>query len=308
MTTDAPLRIFIGTEESQRVPAQVLEHSIRKHATVPVEVVAMLDLPVPTPRGEANRPRTGFSLYRWMIPELCGFEGRALYLDADMIVFGDVAELAALPFDGRSVLCTAQREPPDRWRDDPKFRPGPNIAVLLLDCARLDWDVRGIVAQLDAGELAYRDLVNLGFVPADDVGTTIPVEWNHLERFEPGVTRLVHYTVVSTQPWRVRGNPLEDLWTSSYREAMAAGSVDPDTVVAGVVDGHLDAHLAAALVDAPAGSEANARALAALDDTRARLRVTEAKLDAMERSASWKLGQRIVRIMDAPRRALRSRP
>ena len=49
-----------------------------------------------------------------MIPERCGYRGRALYLDADMVVFGDVAELADLPFGDHAVLCSARPSRPAR--------------------------------------------------------------------------------------------------------------------------------------------------------------------------------------------------
>jgi hypothetical protein len=38
-----PLRIFIGTDESQVVAHQVLAYSIRKHASVPVEIRPIFD-------------------------------------------------------------------------------------------------------------------------------------------------------------------------------------------------------------------------------------------------------------------------
>ncbi len=51
------------------------------------------------PKDEPNRGRTGFSFSRFQIPKLAGYKGRALYLDADMQVFGDIAELWDIPFD-----------------------------------------------------------------------------------------------------------------------------------------------------------------------------------------------------------------
>src|SRR5262245_39672731 len=129
-----PMRIFVGTDESQMVACRVLEHSIRKHTSRPVEVVPMLNVPVPTPRDPANRPRTGFSFSRFLIPKLCGYKGRALYLDADMQVFADVAELFDAPFGNHKVLCTNQPYVPDAWKGNGYFHPGRQMSVMMLDC------------------------------------------------------------------------------------------------------------------------------------------------------------------------------
>jgi len=255
-----PLRIFIGSDESQSVAQEVLAYSIRKSATVPVEVVAMRDLAVPTPRDFANQPRTGFSFYRFLIPQLCGYQGRAVYLDADMLVLADVAALAAIPFDGHSVLCTFQDEPPAAWRHHPDFRPGRHAAVMVLDCSGLTWDIDEIVAGLDDGSYTYGQLVHdLCIVDPDDIADTVPPEWNHLERYEPGTTKLVHFTVAPTQPWKNDDNPLAELWMSWYREAVEAGAVSADKVRSMVAVGLAKPSLRAALRHAPNGVPASPR-------------------------------------------------
>ena len=50
-------------------------------------------IPIPTPATPANRPRTPFSFQRFLIPELCGFKGRGIYVDSDMQVFEDIRGL-----------------------------------------------------------------------------------------------------------------------------------------------------------------------------------------------------------------------
>jgi hypothetical protein len=308
MDVAEPFRIFIGTDETQVVAHQVLAHSIRKHASIPVSITPLFDLPIRVPKDPANHPRTGFSFYKYKIPELCGFQGRALYIDPDMLVFGDVAELAALPFGDHGALCTTQPVPPKQWEGDPKFRPGRNSAVVLLDCSRLRWDVDELVAGLDEGRYSYPELRDL-YVFGSEVGATIPTEWNHLERYEPNVTRLTHFTVVFTQPWKADNNPLGDLWTSAYREALHAGAVSPGDVAEGVLAGHIKSSLAAELATAPGGSSTLARALVELGEARANATELAHKVEAMERSSSWRLGRGIVRTFGAPRRFVdRRRP
>ncbi len=226
-----PLKIFVALDESQLVAARVLEFTIQEHASQPVRLVPMLDMPTPTPKDERNRPRTGFSFYRFLIPSLAGYRGRALYLDADMQVFGDVSEIWNVPMDGKAILCTSQTEVPDEWKDTSWFKPGRQLSVMLLDCSRLRWDVDEIVAGLDRGDYTYEQLMfDLCIVDPDEIADTLPPEWNHLEHFEAGETKLLHYTVVPTQPWKNDRNPLAELWTTSYRDAVRAGAVPREEV------------------------------------------------------------------------------
>ena len=154
------IRVFVGTDATQVVAHQVLAYSLRKNTQREVAVYPMKDLPLPTPRDPDNHSRTGFSFYRFTIPRQCGYRGRAIYLDPDMLVFGDIAELWDTAMGENIVMCTRQNHTPEAWKDHPGFRPGPQFSVMLLDSARLDWDIEHIVAQLDAGTFSYRQLVH----------------------------------------------------------------------------------------------------------------------------------------------------
>jgi lipopolysaccharide biosynthesis glycosyltransferase len=247
-----PIRVFVGADESQLVPAAVLEYTIRKHTAGRVEFTTMRDLPVPMPKDPAKRPRTGFSFYRFMLPKLAGYQGRALYLDCDMQVFANLSELWAIPFDGQTVLCTYQPEPPERWKGNKSFKPGRHLAVMMLDCSRLDWDVHEIVRGLDEDRYGYTELMSdLAIVPEEQIEERIPVEWNSLEHYEAGTTKLVHYTQVPTQPWKNDESPLRELWLGAFREALAASAIDPQVVVQGIEGGHIDPSLRAELSHHP---------------------------------------------------------
>lgn len=80
----------------------VLEWSIRKHASEPVEIEWMKLSRDPESfwysDGEGKGWRTEtwatpFSCFRWAVPARCNFEGRAIYCDSDVIFMADIAEL-----------------------------------------------------------------------------------------------------------------------------------------------------------------------------------------------------------------------
>jgi hypothetical protein len=240
-----PMRVFCGCDESQIVAARVLEYSIRKHASRPVRFYPMLNLPTPVPKDQKNRGRTGFSFSRFHIPKLAGYKGRGLYVDADMQVFGDMAELWEIPFDGAKVMCTRQDEPPEQWKGSSWFHPGRQLSVMMLDCERLDWDINEIVGGLDEGRYDYQQLMfELCIVDPDEINDNIPPVWNHLEHYVPGETKLLHYTVVPTQPWKNDKNPLKTLWEPEFQEARAAGVVHPQEALRLARRGHIKPSLA----------------------------------------------------------------
>ncbi|MFA5882554.1 MAG: hypothetical protein WDA60_01755 [Acidimicrobiia bacterium] len=296
-----PLRIFVGTDTSQIVAFRVLEYSIRKSATIPVEIVPMFGVDMPVPRNPANRSRTGFSFSRFKIPELCGYSGRGVYMDADMLVFGDVAELATMEFGDRKLLMS-DPEPTSLWEGHESTSIGPaKAAVMLLDCARLPWKVDEIVAGLDDGRYTYEDLMTrMCVVDPDEVAAAIPGEWNDLERYTPGVTRLIHYTVVPIQPWKNDENPLADLWMSWYQEAVEAGAVPPAEVEELIRAGLVKQSLRAALRRAPSRRSILTNASLDLITAKERVAELEAQLDAMKRSTSWRIGQAVTRALRTP--------
>jgi len=228
---EAPVRVFVGAADEERLATRVLEYSIRKHASLSVELAPIDVAPVPVPRDAGNQARTRFSFARFRIPELRGFAGRAVYLDSDMLVFRDIARLWTTPMDGAHALYAPA--PPERGRP-------PQMSVMLLDCAALRWDVREIVRGLDEKRYAYHDLMReLCIVPRERVRMSLPAEWNSLEHYEHGRTCLLHYTDVPLQPWLAPGNPHAPLWYAALREALDEGFIAEPFVREEVARGHV---------------------------------------------------------------------
>ena len=239
-----PMLVFVGADRTQLLAAKVLEYSIHKHATRPVRVVPMIDLPVPVPKDEKNRQRTGFSFSRFAIPKLAKYKQRALYVDSDMLVFSDLSELWNIDFGKQKILCTFQTLP-EAWKDNTWAHAGRQYSVMLLDCPRLPWDVNEIVAGLDEGKYTYSDLLfNMCLVAPDEIEDRIPPRWNCLEHFEEGASSLIHYTVVPTQPWRYEENPYGYLWINAFEEAVKSGWITASEIEEELNRGNLRQSLA----------------------------------------------------------------
>lgn len=224
------VRVFVAATEGEWLPMKVLEFSMRETSAHPVEVrgIASFERPIPRPKDLRNQPRTPFSFQRFLIPELCGFKGRAIYLDADMQVFTDIGEIWSAPMVEHDLLTV---------REGTAGRKG-QFSVVLLDCERLRWSIDAIVRGLDEGRYTYEQLMYEMCV-ANSVGRTLDPAWNSLERYEAGMTRLLHYTDMNTQPWVSTHNPLGHLWTDCLRRAIAAGAITAGDLEREIARGHV---------------------------------------------------------------------
>lgn len=223
------VRIFVAATPAEWLPMRVLEFSIKEntHSDVDLRALYTFDRQYGVPKERRNRPRTPFSFQRFLIPEICGFAGRAIYMDADMQVFKDIRGLWSVPLEGNSIQTV-------RPADD--GRKG-QFSVMLLDCAVLDWNIDEIVTSLDRGDLTYEQLM-YDMRVAPSIGKSISSNWNCLERFDQS-TCLLHYTDMDTQPWVSLGNPLGALWIQVLERAVKAGFISLTEVRREVDAGHV---------------------------------------------------------------------
>jgi len=224
------VRVFVAATPSERLPMRVLEFSIRETSALSVDVSAIFkfDRHIPVPVAVKNRPRTPFSFQRFLIPELCGHSGRAIYLDADMQVFHDIAGLWNQPFNECDLHTVRAAEDGRRGQ----------FSVMLLDCERLRWNIEEIVEALDSGVLDYDSLM-FDMRVAKQIGRDISPKWNSLESFTPDTTALLHYTDMNMQPWISTANPLGHLWVSCLRRALTAGFITRAEIESDIACGYL---------------------------------------------------------------------
>lgn len=166
---------------------------------------------------------TPFSCFRFAIPQICGFDGRAIYLDADMLVLGDIQELWRMDIGDYGMRCISTS------RTD----------VALIDCGWFKdkkwWPKVNVMKEHGAGVGIYVNLLGANNGIRDD----LPPEWNDCDAKiyakEPDSVKLIHYThVLKGQPYRPYPTvtypqkfPFCDthegagrLWWAYYREAL----------------------------------------------------------------------------------------
>jgi len=205
------IHICIGTEPKMRIPEKVLIYTILKHTSQPVAFWRMEG----APWEDAPSGVTGFSFRRWMIPEVFGHQGFAIYLDADQIVFDDIAKLWAFKdsYEGKSHLWCAYKG------------KRPLTSVLLINCSMCrTW--KDIPARLKNKELSRREVMHGKWIrprPFD-----LGYEWNHVDIYKPGETKLLHYSDLKRQPWFQPAHPLRSMWEEELKGAIENRSVSQE--------------------------------------------------------------------------------
>ena len=196
------LRVFVGWDSREVLPWHVLCHSIISRAFVPVSISALKLSQLPLTRPQEGS--TEFSISRFLVPWLCGYEGLALFIDCDMLVQCDIKKVFDL-HDGSAVQVVQHDYTPKAAK---KFYGNPQVAyprknwssVMLFDCAQCQVLTPEYVDTASAMDL-HR------FAWTDSVGE-LPASMNHLVG---EFSRIEHPDIIH---WTC-GGP----WLSKYRDS-----------------------------------------------------------------------------------------
>lgn len=187
------VKVFVGCAPhgQDAESLAVLEWSLRKHSSLPVDITWMYQGASPEFTGWDTRHwATPFSGFRWAVPEMCGYHGKAIYMDSDMIVLSDIAGLWYQDTRGHVVLARGGGE----WR----------LCVSLWDCAKAKGKIPPIEAMKadPAAHMAMRKASNQpGFIGS------FSGDWNTLDREYTGQADILHYTDMRAQPQHRHAGP-----------------------------------------------------------------------------------------------------
>lgn len=225
LSVRAPFRVFIGWDSREPQPYAVAAHSLKRHASIPVEIIPIKQQEL-RERGLYWREgdplaATEFTYTRFLTPLLAGFEGHALFHDCDFLWTGDIAELVALIDPAKAVSCVQHdHRPPEttKMEDAVQTRyPRKNWSSLMLfNCAHPS--VRQLTAEkvnTETGAYLHR----MQWAADDEIGA-IPETWNWLEGWSKappsGAPKVIHYT--RGGPWFEKWQDVEyaNLWRDEW--------------------------------------------------------------------------------------------
>lgn len=167
-------RIFIGYDHRQPISIHALIQSIIDNSSVPVAITPLVLPALPISR----QGLTPFTYSRFIVPHLCNYEGTALFIDIDMIIRGDVAELFALA-DNKYAVQVTKNKKRFEW-----------ASVILYNCSH---PANKVLTPEYVG--SANGMHGIEWCKEEEIGS-LPDEWNHLVGYDeacPGA-KLVHYT------------------------------------------------------------------------------------------------------------------
>lgn len=191
------LRVFIGTDPRQPIAYNVLSNSILRYASQPVAITPLSLKTLPIKR----RGLTEFSFSRFLVPYLCDFKGAALFLDADMVVTADIAELFAQANGEDSVQVN---------RDQERFEWPSAMLFNCEHCTALTPEY------IDNPKNALYD-----FAWAKSIGQ-FDSTWNKCVGYAPaGLDAKLYHFTKGIPIWReTRGNPEDAVFHDAYKHML----------------------------------------------------------------------------------------
>ncbi len=202
------VRIFLGTEDGQWRAERVFVYAIERvrDPARAYEIHLLRDLPGFDRRGW----RTGFTNYRFAVPELAGRQGRAIYNDVDQVYLADPGLLFDLDMGPHGYLAVS----PD------------DTSVMLIDCAHM-----AAAWNLAAARRSDKDTLIRQAASAPERWGALASGWNARDlEYVAGASGVLHYTTLHLQPWQpfpeqysYHPHPLAEIWLDLERAADAEG-------------------------------------------------------------------------------------
>ena len=193
-----PIPVFVGYDPREAIAYHVCANSIIRNASAPVAIIPVA-LNLFTDYKETHGDNSNHFVYtRFLVPYLMDFRGRAIFIDGDMVVCGDVIELYESLQTAHDVAVVKHDY---KTRMPVKYMGAPNedyprknwSSVIVWDCQsypnrRLTPDF----VQKQPGSFLHR----FAWIDDDRI-QALPTEWNWLpdELGENTQAKLLHYTL-----------------------------------------------------------------------------------------------------------------
>ena len=193
--------VFIGFDARENIAFHVLSESIHSRASQPVSItpVSLSQLGDLMWRKKDALQSTDFSFSRFLVPYLSNFNGWAIFMDCDMLVLDDIAELWKLRDDRFAVQLVKHDHQP---KETTKFLGTPQTtyekknwsSVMLFNCAKCT-----ILSPEYVNTASGLDLHRFNWLESEELIGEIPHRWNHLVAYDAPVATdqisNLHYTI-----------------------------------------------------------------------------------------------------------------
>ena len=218
-----PIKVFIGYDHAEAVAYHTLCHSIMTKSSVPVSItpICLDNLKDIFTRKRDKKQSNAFSFSRFLVPYLCGYKGKAIFMDCDMLLRTDIAEL----FEHFDFYYAVQVVKHDYIpKNDKKYLGNVQhvyekknwSSVMLFNCShhhtrKLTPEYVNTASGLELHQFKWTEEERIG---------EIPKEWNWLVG-EYGVNpdaKIVHYTIGTPCFYEYEDCDYSEEWKEQYRD------------------------------------------------------------------------------------------
>jgi len=215
-----PIPIFIGYDPREAIAFHTCVNSIIRHASQPVSIMP-LALNNFQDYTETHTDGSNQFIYsRFLVPHLMDYTGHAIFMDGDMIVRGDIAELWALRQEDKDVQVvkhdyTTQMTTKYLGSKNEDYPRKNWSSVMIFNCNNFPTQkLTPEYIQKSTGAHLHR----FQWTSDDRVGA-LPSEWNWLpDEYGPNSdAKLLHYTLGTPCFHDFATTPMADEW---HRERM----------------------------------------------------------------------------------------
>jgi hypothetical protein len=192
------IRIFIGYDEREPLAYHICSQSLLETSSLPLSITP---LRLNNLKKHFDRPRestqlTDFSYTRFLVPYLCQYDGFAIFMDGDMLIREDIANL--WEFKDKNLAVKVVKHPEFQGthtfldttvKSFPKFNWS---SVMLFNNAKC----RALTPEY-LKTVPYEELHQFKWLPSEDELGDLPAKWNHLVQYYPTnpSAALVHWTL-----------------------------------------------------------------------------------------------------------------
>jgi lipopolysaccharide biosynthesis glycosyltransferase len=210
-----PIPVFVGYDPRESIAYHVCANSIIRNASSPVAIIPIA-LNLFKDYDETHTDGSNHFIYtRFLVPHLMDFQDRAIFIDGDMIVRGDIVELYEILEPGSDVAVVKHdyktRMPIKYLGSKNEDYPRKNwSSVIVWDCASpANQQLTPEFVQSKPGSFLHR----FSWI-SDDRIQALPPEWNWLpdEYGANPAAKLLHYTLGTPCFHEFADTPQGDLW------------------------------------------------------------------------------------------------
>jgi len=229
------MRIFVGFDPREAIAYHVFCQSVIEHSSI---LPAFYPLHAPLLRNfDGQQDGTNAFIYsRYLVPSLCDYQGWACFVDGDMLVVDDIAELWSLRDDRFAAMVVKH----DYTTRNKRKYLGTPLENDNLDYPRKNWSsvvlwncghpsnrilTRDFVAEA-GGKMLHR----FEWLNDEEIGD-LPKEWNHLvlEYEKNKNAKLLHHTLGTPAFAAYADSDLQ--WHKYLLNAITASGEDPEQIV-----------------------------------------------------------------------------